>query len=145
MKSAQIFSSSMDIFHPAFPQRPTPKILEHITQHITEMLLQHPHLHSSHRSWATSHLPSPSNFLCCLIRCCFTSPHHVHLHNQPVLLKEGLKATADEIPSVMHKEKDTDRCLQTEHRELCREGKQASLLVLLGKCLFSVSKCVTGN
>ena len=32
----------MDIFHPAFPQRPTPKIAQHITQHITEMLLQHP-------------------------------------------------------------------------------------------------------
>lgn len=144
MKSAQIFSSNMDIFHPAFPQRPTPKILEHITQHITEMLLQHPHLHSSRRSWATYHLPSPSNFLCFLIRCCFTSPHHLHLHNQPVLLKEHLKATADGI--LLRCTRNRTRAgVFKQDMESFAEGKQASLLLLLGKCLFSVSKCVTGN
>lgn len=36
-------------------------------------------------------------------------------------------------------------CLQAEHGEPCGEGKQASLLLLLRKWLFSVSKCVTGN
>lgn len=34
----------MDLFRPAFPQRPTPKIAQHVTQHGTEMPLQQPRL-----------------------------------------------------------------------------------------------------
>lgn len=93
----------MDIFHPAFPQRPTPKIAQHITQHITEMLLQAspPLLFTQKLSYfslspQSLHFPPLSNQMLFHLSPPPTPPQLSSLH--PVLLKEGLKATADGIP-----------------------------------------------
>lgn len=140
--SSQPFSLQYGYILPCVPVEP--KLTWHIAQHVTEVLLQHPCLFSSQPCWATSphyfHLPLLSNQMPFHLSPAYTS---TTILSPACLAEMRFKGSSWWDSSVLHEEKDTSVSRQIERQR--EERKQASLLLLLRKCLFSVSKCVTGN
>lgn len=136
------FLSNMGIFCPVFPWSQSLRGTLHNMSQKCSFSISAFSLHSP----AGLLLPSTSTFLC------FSNQMPFHLSpaytsttilSPACLAKMRFKGSSWWDSSVPHKEKATSLSRQIERQR--EERRQASLLLLLRKCLFSVSKCVTGN